>query len=184
MKYYKYADEYSELDGGTTYVETKSGYVIRQITVNGDRFHASNVSYPRWGLMLAEGHVEWDEIDDVTPVSKGDFDAVWNAHLERRATIWENGKAAHPRGTRIQGFVEIFYPQGVLVNLGDGVLGVANWEECRASTNSENMSSHRKITGTVIGYDETNQWLILGSPQVHDERLTLAEVLRFRTSSA
>jgi hypothetical protein len=181
VKYYKYADEYSLLDGGTTYVETESGYVIRQITVNGDQVHASNVSYPPWGLMLTEGHVDWDDIEEVTLIKKGDFDDVWNAHLEQHVAFWEYAKSAHPPGMRVEGFIEIFYPQGVIVNVGQGVLGVADYRECKASTKPENVGAFHKVTAVVSGYDDTNQWLILDLPQVHDEYLTLVEMNRFRS---
>ncbi len=50
MKYYTYQDNEHPIGNGVTYIETEKGWTIRQITFNGERYFASNVNYPRWGM--------------------------------------------------------------------------------------------------------------------------------------
>jgi hypothetical protein len=169
MKYYKYKDKYTLIKGGTRFIETTGGVVLREVTVNGDCFLGSNVCYPHWGLVLAEGKADYDKIEEFTPIAQEEFAAVWRTHLAQNAGQWMIIRLAYPVGTRVQGRVAIFYPQGVIVDLGDsGTLGVANYGECKASTGPENMYGRHKISATVGGYDEENQWLVLESPQVHE----------------
>jgi len=71
----------------------------------------------------------------------------------------------------VHGWIEIFYPQGVIVKFGNGTLGLADHAACRASAASEWMYPGYKITATVHGYDEVNHWLVLDHPQVFGERV-------------
>lgn len=184
MKYYKYDDGYRLVEDGITYVEVDDGWAVRQITVSEEGIYASNVSYPPWGLILADQSIEYDEIEEVIPIGQQEFDEVWHQHLEQRQVIWNEAKAAYPVGRLAQGYIELFFPQGVIVNLGEGVLGVANHQACRASTPSDvSLGSFLKLTAVVTGYDEVNQWLMLGSPQVYEERITLEAMNEIRQGS-
>jgi hypothetical protein len=115
MKYYKYKDDYGFVDDGMTYLEVENGGAIRQITVNEDKVYASNVSYPPWGLMLPDQQIDFDEIDEVIPISKQEFEEIWHKHLKQRQDLWEWTKAAHQVGSTVQGYIETFFPQGVIV---------------------------------------------------------------------
>ena len=168
MKYYKYDNEETGIEGAITYIETEDGVHIRQITSNGIEVLASNVMQPGGQMWLAEGAIDYDEIlDEVTALSKDEFDHVWNAWLATRGTQWQQTKQIYPIGKAVEGLIVVFYPQGVIVNLGNEVLGVADYPACRASTRPENMYTRHKITGIIENYDEMNQWLVLGSPQVY-----------------
>jgi hypothetical protein len=174
MKYYKYVDEYSHIAPGMTYIETDDGWQIRQITCNEEECFASNRKCPPWGLILGESQTDYDGFDDVTPITKEEFDEVWNAHLADHLDEWEANKALYPVGKEVNGFMLIFFPQGVIVDLGDNALGVANYAASKASAKPDFiMTTRYKITATVKDYDEINQWVVLESPQVQDERVPL-----------
>jgi hypothetical protein len=140
------------------------------VTFNGNEYFASNRMNPPWGMCLAEGLFDYDALDDVTPITGEEFDSIWHAHLAAHQSEWAAVKTRNPVGTKVSGFIAIFYPQGVIVELDDGALGVANYAACKASAKARLMSSKQKVTATVVRYDEDNQWLTLGSPQVHEER--------------
>jgi hypothetical protein len=168
MKYYKYI--FDEDTGGNNeifYHETKDGWTIRQIIVDGKNWITSNVN-----LVLADQQIDYDSEPDITPISKQEFDEIWYSCLAPRQAIWGKVKQAYLVGTPVQGFIKIFYPQGVIVNLGGDALGVANYAACKASTKPEFMYSKHKVTAVVQGYDEVNQWIILASPQVYEEQAT------------
>src|SRR6476469_5175640 len=115
MKYYKYPEiEDHPLGGGTTYIESEGGFAIRQITARAGSYFSSNISYPPWGLCLAEGFVDYDSIDVVTSISASEFEEVWRAHLQLHRDKWDAVKQANPIGSSIAGIICIFYPQGVI----------------------------------------------------------------------
>jgi hypothetical protein len=169
MKYYKYDEEESPI-GGVTYVEAEDGCAIRQLIVNGEQRIASNIKNPPWDLVLPEGEVEYDDIEEVTAISKAEFDDVWEAHLQANQPRWTAVKQSYPIGLRVTGAILMFLSQGVIVDLGENALGVADYIACAASTQPEFMYPKHKVTATVEGYDETNQWVMLGNPQVHPEQ--------------
>lgn len=171
MKYYKYDDEYSEIDGGVTYIETREGYAWRQITVNDERYIASNLVYPSWGMMLAEGQVDYESISVVEEINQTEFEAIWNNHLANHQAQWNKAKQLLTIGTTVQGYIQIFYPQGVIVNLGDNILGVADYLTCKISAQQQWMYPGYRVTAIIAGYDEANHWLLLDKPQVHSERM-------------
>jgi len=174
MNYYKYEeDEDNLIGGGTRFVDSSEGRALREVTINGDCFLGSNICYPHRGMMIAEKAVDYDQIEEVTPITREEFDAVWSAHLAQNAGRWAIIKQAYPVGTQVQGRIAVFYPQGVIVDLGDsGTLGIANYHECKASSKLEFLSSKHRVSAIVRGYDELNQWLLLGSPQVHEDRVS------------
>ena len=169
MNYCKYDDEYSPLAPGTEYLEINENWANRQITFNGEEYLASNYIHPRWGIMLADGELDYDELvreGEVTPITKDEFEAVWQAHLALHQAEWEAAKRSYQIGTSVDGWIKIFYPQGVIVFLGNA-LGVADYRACKASTSPEFiMGTGYKISAVVSGYDDENQWIILDSPHV------------------
>jgi hypothetical protein len=145
---------------------------MRQITVNGEQYIASNLPYPPWGLCLAEGQIDYDVLEDaVTEISQREFEAIWQEHLAKHQSAWLTSKQSYPIGRAVQGWIEIFFPQGVIVNLGDGTLGVADYSVCQSSAAPEWMYPGYKVTATVSGYDELNHWVVLEHPQVHGQQL-------------
>lgn len=172
MKYYRYQEpEDHPIGGGTTYVETEDGCAIRQITVHLGRYFASNINYPHWGLWLAEGCIDYDAIEEATSIGRQAFEDVWQGHLQQHRHRWNTVKQVYSIGTPAIGGILIFYPQGVIVDLGDNVLGVADRRACLASAQPEWMYPGHKVTAVVAGYDETNQWIVLATPGVHAEQV-------------
>jgi hypothetical protein len=136
MIYYKYQDEYSPIGAGMTYVETDERLAYRQITVNGEKYLMSNIDYPEWGPMLAEGEFD-PRIEELEEITKQEFDAVWTSHLVNDQIHWSYTKRSYPVGMEVTGYIRIFYPQGVIVNLEENRLGVANYSECKATAKRE-----------------------------------------------
>ena len=170
MKYYKYQDDDGPLGAAMTYVEVDNGRAWRQITVNAIGSQASNAKYPQWGMTLIDQLVDYDSIEEVTPIDKSEFDRIWNEHLASRAVEWNETKSTYLIGKAISGYLEVFYPQGVIVDLGDDALGVADHQKCRESTRPEFMYPGHEVTAVVSGYDKANQWIMLDMPHVHEEQ--------------
>jgi hypothetical protein len=170
MRYFQYEDDNDFIGKGIRYIETDEGYTIREVTVCGNCFLGSNFYYPHDGLMLSEGKCEYETIAEVIEITKETFDTTWAAHLAQNMGRWSVIKHSYPVGFQVQGRIAVFYPQGVIVDLGDGgTLGIANYEACKSSTQSKFMYPNHRIHAIVQGYDDLNQWLILEFPQVHEE---------------
>lgn len=178
MKYYKFWDRFGKLRGGDTYVELDKGYVIRQITIHDGETLASNRKHPTHGFFLPTGYIDYAAynqlheqeikkglIKPVTTIPKKNFDQVWERHLKAFQEEWERQKMVYTKGKRVTGRVQAFYPQGVVIEIGDGLYGVADYERCRASL-GHTLMPKLPIDVTVGGYDDTYQWLILHDPDL------------------
>jgi hypothetical protein len=171
VKYYKYQNLERPFAPGISYLETQHGGVIRQVIVKGEMYIGSNVDYPDWGMVRPSSGANYDVESSLTPITKEEFEQIWQAHLAVRQPEWTRVKQAYPIGMPVQGFIRLFYFQGVLINCGGAVLGTADYDACLASTKPEYLYTRHKVTAVVAGYEELNQWLILGSPQVYQEQI-------------
>src|SRR6185369_7337283 len=157
MKRYYSFDDLHEAMGGTTYLEAENNVTLRLVVINGDRtVSASNVVWPYGSPDIPEHEIDYDAIEEVKPISQAEFDQVWNRHLASQSGYWQAVKEAFPLGAPLEGHILYFNPQGALVDLGTGALGLADYVECAASTKPEFMASGHKVTGVVSGYDELN----------------------------
>ncbi|HEX8834573.1 MAG TPA: hypothetical protein VF719_10255 [Abditibacteriaceae bacterium] len=165
MRYYKFNDDFIFSDG-LTYIEADDGWTLRQLTVGDGQTIASNVNHPQWGFTLPEKHVNYDDFEEVIPITQQEFDTVWNQHLSQHHQQWETAKALYPLGRRVTGAILVFYPQGVIIDLESNALGVADYARCHASAQPEWMYPKHQVKAVVAGYDEENQWIKLAEPQV------------------
>ncbi len=164
-RYFSYDDEYV---GGTTYVEIDEEYVIKQISVTPSKYIASNRKDEEFDFYLAEGQIDVNELLEygVSEISENQFYSVWNNYKDELIDKWNITKEKFRIGDEIEGIIEVFYPQGVIVNIAQGVVGIADYDQCRNSTKPENLYPQHKILGKVIGYDNINMWLVIIDPKV------------------
>lgn len=94
MCYFKYDDEYSEIAGGITYVETDDGWAMRQLTLNEDKYLTSNINDPNSGMNLADAQIDYGDLDQdqVTEITQEAFEAVWHAVLARHVATWRQSQ--------------------------------------------------------------------------------------------
>lgn len=170
MRYFKYFDDYI-IENGFRYIEIdENGIAFREVTFNGNIFVASNILYPFKGMFISDQPYEnVEEIEDLENISKDEFEEIWSKSLLQDKAKWESAKMNYPINSEISGSIVCFYPQGVILHLGSGVLGVANYQDCKSSTKPENLYPKHKVIGKVSDYDEQNQWIIVSEPQVYDE---------------
>jgi hypothetical protein len=173
MRYFKYDDEYSEIAGGSTYIETDDGWAMRQLTINGDKYLVSNINDPDSGMNLTDAQIDYDALDhdQVMEITREEFEAAWQTVLTRHEAVWHESQTKYPINTSVEGSLLVFYPQGVIVKLDDTTLGVADHALCHQSSKREHMYLGHKVTAIVGGYDEQNHWVVLNVPQVHAEHI-------------
>jgi hypothetical protein len=168
--YYKYTDEYN-FAGGTRYIETCEGWSLREVTVADDVLIGSNIKYPKQGLLLSDAQCDYDDIPEALAIDQPEFETVWERHLKNYAGHWAMAKRAYRVGENVTGYLAVFYPQGTIIDYGNGVLGLADYQACKESTEPQHLYTGHIVTGVVHGYDEKQQWLLIASPKVYPETI-------------
>jgi hypothetical protein len=153
---------------GTTYIEIEDGYAIKQITKTPNKYIASNRKDNEQHFYLAEGLIDINEIIEWggSEIDDRQFFIIWNKYRNENIDKWNQAKESYPIGAEIKGLIEVFYPQGVIINVSEDVIGIADYYQCRESTKPENLYPQHKIIGKVVGYDEINMWLVIDNPMV------------------
>lgn len=172
MKYYKYPNPYITDDEiAIEYIEvTDSGIHMRQLSVFKDYYISSNVD-----LFLAEKPLLLEDVkneeNQIEPITKNEFSEIWQEYLNHHKSKWAKIKKAFPINKPVIGCIRVFFPQGIIVELGEQVFGVTGFKKAKATVNSEFiMSTRYQITGIITGYDENNQWIKLDSPQIYADK--------------
>lgn len=165
-RYFNWDDD--DYINGTTYIEIDGGYATKQIVVTSNKFIASNRKDKEHNFYLAEGQVDIDEIVEFggSEITEEQFYKVWNTYKNDLSDKWKETKENFPIGEKIEGIIEVFYPQGVILNISQDVIGIADYKKCSDSTHPVNLYPGYKIIGIVIGYDEENMWLVIDNPKV------------------
>ena len=171
MKYYKYPNPYITDDEiATEYIEVRDNVIMRQLSVFEHYCISSNVD-----LFLADQPFEYDDIKDwdeeIVTIATDEFNAVWQKHLQHHEAKWIESKKSFPINKPVIGCIKIFFPQGIIVQLGQQTLGVTDYIQARATASPGFiMQTRYQIAGIVTGYDEANQWIELSSPQIYADK--------------
>src|SRR5258706_10452300 len=100
-----------------------------------------------------------------------EFNVVWQQHLQHHEARWSAAKKSFPINMPVIGCMKIFFPQGIVIQLGQQVFGVTDYWQAHSTASPDFiMQTGRQISALVTGYDETNQWIELGSPHIHAEK--------------
>ncbi len=178
-KYYKFRNRFSpRLKGGETYVEAHRGYTMRQVVFLNDTVVVSNRNHPDYGFVLPAGYVDYaafqelydkeikaGKVEPIKTISEKEFDRIWRQQLQANMEHWEEVKHRFPVGSVVRGCIATFYPQGVLIEMKPGIVGVADSRICRSSV-PESVHKGHTVEAVVSGYQEDYQWLLLDAPQV------------------
>ena len=171
MKYYKYPNPYiTDDEVATDYIEVDGDLIMRQLSVFENSDISSNVD-----LALGDQPFDYeylkDDFEEIVPIAADEFNAAWQKHLQQHEARWAEAKKAFPINAPVAGCMRIFFPQGVIVELGQQMYGVTDYTQARATASSGFiMGTGFQLNGIVTGYDEVNQWIELGSPQIHSDK--------------
>ena len=124
-----------------------SGYAIRQIILSEDGYHVSCVED-----CLAEGKIVENDLEvNVINISVADFNIVWDKALDEYKQTWNMTKKKYKINDFITATFAYFYPQGPIFKNKNIVIKYVG---------DKTVKLHDKLTLTVIGYDDTNMWLV------------------------
>ncbi len=153
-------------DGQKWYFEADDeGVVYRQMLLEeGKASRISNVKKDEF--FLAEHKLALDD-PELEPIPQATFEAIWDELIKEQLPDWLETKRTFPRGTKVIGYLEVFYPHGVIVSIPDTkALGLAGYDECAAHAGHRSIHKGLLVEATVSGYDEVHFWLLLEEPRV------------------
>lgn len=111
---------------------------------------------------LAEGVIDVEDLEgEIIEISLEKFEEKWNAETKAYHNLWEFQKEKYPIGKIVECKIKYFYPQGIIMQIGD-TKGVYQDRELKAS-NEYGKYPLDTIKGKVKGYDDKNMWLIISS---------------------
>lgn len=163
-RYYRFHDALNPIGPAVTYIEAIDGWHLREISRGEKDVLACNVRHPQWGLVLCDDQGDYSEPDEKLgpeEITASEFEQVWGEHLRGRAEEWKRVRKRHPVGTRVEGKLAGYYPQGIVVDLGDEALGLVDHQSFRRKAGFDGFARYTTLEATVCGSDETFQWLLL-----------------------
>ncbi|TDL57127.1 hypothetical protein E2R60_00960 [Paenibacillus dendritiformis] len=119
---------------------------------------------------LSEVLIDFEEED---MIAREEFERAWAAAVQPYQPAWEQAKREYRIGDTVTGGIAMFYPQGVIIQIGPGRYGAARREELASATLPEYLYPGHRADGIVLGYDEDNFWLVLGDVQVSEENIAI-----------
>ncbi|AWB46545.1 hypothetical protein DCC85_21820 [Paenibacillus sp. CAA11] len=155
-------------DLGVWYFEVDDqGTAFRQVVIEESRgYVTSNRKHEQLHFLLADQRIDANQ-PYYTHITKHEFEEVWSGQLKQYEQEWQRAKEALPIGTAVEGYIEVFYPQGIIVHiLTHPAVGVTDYAVCKEQTPPAWMYPRHKIKAMVRGYDEVNQWIVLEKASV------------------
>ncbi|GEP63546.1 hypothetical protein CBE01nite_13140 [Clostridium beijerinckii] len=70
------------------------------------------------------------------------------------------------KGKEVEGILKVFCPQGVIIELENKTIDIADYEECARNSEAKNLYPNHLVSAKVKDYDEKNMWIILEDARV------------------
>lgn len=164
----KYLKDIQEPGMGTWYFEIDdNGVAYRQMVYQDvDSCITSNRRHDHYHFMLAEHPLDAQE-PFYKEISQAEFEELWHDQLQLGMEDWHRTQSLFPVGTRVEGCIEAFFPQGTLINLLEPrAVGITDTSALKSVTPAELMYPRSRVIAEVSGYDEVNQWVLLTRAEV------------------
>lgn len=153
---------------GTWYFEIDNdGVAYRQMVYHDDGIWiTSNRRHDHYHFMLAELPLDAQE-PYYEEISQAEFEELWHEQLQLAIEDWHRTQSLFPVGTRVEGCIEAFFPQGTLINLLEPhAVGITDTSVLKSATPAEWMYPSSRVIAEVSGYDEVNQWVLLTRAEI------------------
>ncbi|MBC7863053.1 MAG: hypothetical protein IAF38_08760, partial [Bacteroidia bacterium] len=115
--YFKYFEEYSDNEGFRFLELDEEFYCLRSILEEKDKLRSSNFVDSDFGDGLPDQSLE-EALDQMTEITKTEFEDKWNECLEPFKSDWANLKSVLRVGEKVTAEIVIFYPQGTVLSIG------------------------------------------------------------------
>jgi ribosomal protein S1 len=156
-KYYKYNDEenvicFLELD--------EELYCERAIYDIDGNFVSTNLTIEDEKYFLPEGSFI-DCLESLTQTTQKEFLDIWNKVTFPHLKNWDKLKIELEIGQIINANILCFYPQGIILNIGQEFYAIADYGECKNKFGADKMHPNEKLEFTIGEFDNNNLWVKL-----------------------
>ncbi len=109
---------------------------------------------------LAEGIFDVEDLEgEILETSMEEFEKVWSNETKPYRNLWKIQKEKYQIGNIVEGEIKYFYPQGIIMQIGEG----KGFYVDKKKNNAYSKYPLDTIKGIVKGYDEKNMWIIISS---------------------
>ncbi|MCR8980144.1 hypothetical protein [Brevibacillus laterosporus] len=138
----------------------------RQIVVT-DNYHYAISTAPDFQLSEIEIEYADDEL-----IGEAEFQKIWDLALEPYREEWNHTKRKYSLGQEINGVIQMFYPQGIIIRGNDNVYAVTDYEAVKRQIKPEYLNPGYKISGVIKDYDDKNFWFVLEDCSMTGDRIS------------
>jgi ribosomal protein S1 len=166
MQYWHYNHlELEGLENTDSYFEIDNdGGYCRSITNAAGILYSSAMDIEHSSFFLPEARFEEADARYMSKIDQMSFDAIWQKKQASFKKEWEESKRQWKVGTVIKARIVCFYPQGVILFIDSlFYVLVPSYDALKTKIGLANMYPQQEVYVEVIGFDETNNWL-LGQP--------------------
>ena len=89
--------------------------------------------------------------------------------LDLQAISWKTVRLDYRRNSAVEGYVQYFDPAGVVVKLDEYIQGLLKFDDPKVVSQKHRLKVWMKVTGTVVNYDDENQFVILRLLEVYPD---------------
>lgn len=172
--YIKYIDKDDSFGIGqecTIFYEVIDNYATRQLLLSEGKFIGSNRKDEKLDYFLAECSISIEDFEsaggNLQMITEEEFEEAWRKHCERYKDEWDKSKNEFKVGMKVQGEVEVIYPQGIIVRLDEKTVAITDYNECINNSFVDSIYPNQCVNGSVKEYDEKNMWIV-----IQDSRIT------------
>jgi hypothetical protein len=156
-KYYKYIYE----ENVTCFMELDEElYCFRAIYQNEENLISTNIQIEKSKYGLPEGSFI-DCLEHLTVTTQKEFLDIWNKVVSSNLDSWNKLKSELVIGDKINAKIICFYPQGIILEIGQLFCAIANYDECRNHFGGDKMYPREEIALKIEGFDDDNLWIKL-----------------------
>jgi hypothetical protein len=162
MKYIKFSDEESDIRERTVWYELdEEFYCHRAVYEEPDKIKATHIAEENYLYALPEGSLKEAEEWLGEEVSEIEFESKWQEALKPFRKEWERIKNNYSVGQNIPVEINCFYPQGIILDFGEILQGMADYQECVEIYGGAHMYPRKGMKMQIKDFDDKNLQVIM-----------------------
>ncbi len=158
-KYFKYNNEF-ESDALYYVALDEDLYCLQAIYETKEKLINTSLSVNDPGFFLPEGSFK-DAIEHITAIEEAEFTNKWNQSIAPYLKTWHILKQERSIGEQISAEIICSYPQGIILNIGQSFLGIADYNACKNVWGVDQIYPKNIFSLNIIGFDDVNMWVKL-----------------------
>lgn len=94
-------------------------------------------------------------------ISLEKFNETWSLFILKHQKSWNEIKERLKVGSEVNAKLQYFYPQGVILDIEEKFMGIAEYDKCLEVLGTKRMYPENRIMGKIKSFDDENMWIEL-----------------------